>query len=285
MKWEEMLTEQLLRESAGLDRRSVVHILCVMNREDKRVAYAVEREIPRIAHAVKLIVKAISAGGRLFYVGAGTSGRLAALDAAEWPPTFGVSEVLVQAVVAGGRRALWQAVEAAEDKTREAVRALRERGLTPKDVVMGISASGVAPFVLRALDYARNLGAETIALTCNPKAPVVSRAVLSIVPKVGPEVIAGSTRLKAGTAQKMVLNMISTAVMVKLGNVQGNLMVGLKGGSRKLRQRSRHIVEALAGVDDREAEELLRKAGYSVRGALRLGATSGRRSPGKKSAR
>lgn len=277
MSWNEMLTEKALAEAVDLDRKSVAEILSVMNREDRRVAYAVQKEIPRITRAVEVIVKSLSAGGRLFYVGAGSSGRLAALDAAECPPTFGVSEDLIQVVIAGGRKALWQAVESAEDRSRGAVRALKRRSFTCQDVMLGISASGVAPFVLGALDYARELGARTIVLSCNPNSPAVSRVALSIVPRVGPEVIAGSTRLKSGTAQKMVLNMISTAVMVKLGRVQGNLMVDLRGGSKKLRQRCRRIVQELAGVDDRRAEELLRKSGYSVRGALLLETSSGRR--------
>lgn len=282
MKWDEIVTEQLHAETADLDRWQVDDILRVMNREDGRVVNAVRREIPRIARAVEVILKAVGAGGRLFYVGAGTSGRLGALDAAECPPTFGVSEGLVQAIIAGGRKALWKAVEGAEDNTREAVRALNGRGLGRKDVVLGISASGIAPFVVKALEFAREKGAHTIALTCNPKSPLTSLADVSILTSVGPEVIAGSTRLKAGTAQKMVLNMISTAVMVKLGRVQGNLMVDLKAGSQKLRQRSRRILKTLTGVDDREAEELLRKSGYSVRTALRRGTSPLRKSASRK---
>jgi len=278
MKSDEIITEQLHAETADLDRWGVADILRVMNREDGRVAYAVRREIPRIARAVAVILKAVGAGGRLFYVGAGTSGRLAALDAAECPPTFGVSEGLVQAIIAGGRKALWKAVEGAEDNTREVVRALNGRGLGHKDVVLGISASGIAPFVVRALEFAREKGARTVALTCNPESPLTSLADISIVT----EVIAGSTRLKAGTAQKMVLNMISTAVMVKLGRVQGNLMVDLKAGSQKLRQRSRRILKTLAGVDDRQAEELLRKSGYSIRTALRKGTSQLRKSASRK---
>ena len=282
MKWDGVVTEQPHAGTVNLDRWRVSDILEVMNREDRRVAYAVKKEIPRIARAVEVIIKAMAAGGRLLYVGAGTSGRLAAIDAAECPPTFGVPEGMVQAIVAGGRTALWKAVEGAEDNVREAVRALKRRKLGRKDVVLGISASGIAPFVVRALEYTRGQGAPTIALTCNPKSPLVSLADISIVTSVGPEVIAGSTRLKAGTAQKMVLNMISTTVMVKLGKVHGNLMVDLKAGSQKLRRRSRQILKALLGVDDREADELLRKSGYSVRMALRREGSPLRKSPSKK---
>src|SRR6266481_6364070 len=216
-------TEQRNPASKNLDRMTAMEIVRLMSREDRKVAIAVGREIPAIARAVDAIVSGIRKGGRLFYVGAGSSGRMGVLDAAECPPTFGTPPRMVQAVIAGGRRAITHAVEGAEDSTRNGERDLRAKKLTRDDVVVGIAASGTTPYVLGALKYARSRGATTVAVTSNLRMPVGRLAKIVIAPEVGPEVLTGSTRLKAGTSQKMVLNMLSTAVMARLGHVYENL--------------------------------------------------------------
>src|SRR5207245_338834 len=221
---EQRLTEQRNAASRNLDRMTAAEIVRLMNREDRRVALAVGRELPAIALAAEAIADAIRKGGRLIYVGAGSSGRMGVLDAAECPPTFGTSPKLVQALIAGGRRAITQAVEGAEDSERNGARDLRAKKLTRHDVVVGIAASGTTPYVVGALRYARRLGAMTVALTSNLRMPVGRVAKIVIAPEVGPEVLTGSTRLKAGTSQKMVLNMLSTAVMARLGHLYENLM-------------------------------------------------------------
>src|SRR5437660_4174322 len=213
------LTEQRNAASRNLDRMTAKEIVRLMNREDRKVAIAVGRELPAIARAVDAIVNGIRKGGRLFYVGAGSSGRMGVLDAAECPPTFGTSPRLVQALIAGGRRAITNAVEGAEDSTRNGERDLRAKKLMRNDVVVGIAASGTTPYVLGALRCARKRGATTVAVTSNLRVPVGRLAKIVIAPEVGPEVLTGSTRLKAGTSQKMVLNMLSTAVLARLGHV------------------------------------------------------------------
>ncbi len=261
-------TEQRNPRSVGLDLKSTREIVRVLNREDARVSAAIARELPAIARAVDVIVSAIRGGGRLIYVGAGTSGRLAALDAAECPPTFGISPDLVQAVLAGGTKALTEAVEGAEDDEAQAKQDMAAIGVTAKDVVVGIAASGSTPYVLSALDYARSRGAATIGITSHPHAPIRSVAQITIAPNTGPEAIVGSTRLKAGTAQKLVLNMLSTAAMVRLGYVYDHWMVGVALTNRKLQRRALRILEQAAGANLSDAEHALGAAGHDLRTAL-----------------
>lgn len=270
-------TEQRNPRSRGLDRKSTLEILRALNREDARVALAVRRELPRIARAVDAIAKAFRGGGRLFYVGAGTSGRLAVLDAAECPPTFGTPPRLVQAIIAGGSRALRRASEGAEDSAAGGARDLRRAGVGRRDVVVGLSASGTTPYVLGALDLARRRGAVTVGVTSNPRSPLALRAAIAIAPDTGPEAIAGSTRLKAGTAQKLVLNMLSTAAMVRFGRVYENWMVCVALTNRKLQRRGARILEEAAGVSPSAAEHALRRAGHDLPAALvmlKTGATA-----------
>ena len=238
-----------------------------INREDATVALAVARQLPEIARAVDAIVRAIGKGGRLLYVGAGTSGRLATLDAAECPPTFGTSPKMIQAVIAGGRKALTGAVEGAEDSATAGVRDLTATRLTNRDVVAGLSASGTTPYVLAALRLARRRGAETIAITSNSRSPIARAAHIAIVPDTGPEVIAGSTRMKAGTAQKMILNMLSTAAMVRLGRVYNNWMIDVALSNDKLRARGLRVLQEATGATAAQAAHALGEAG-SLRIAL-----------------
>lgn len=261
-------TEQRNSRSRGLDRKSTLEILRALNDEDLHVAAAVRRELPRIARAVDAIVKSFQRGGKLFYVGAGTSGRLAVVDAAECPPTFGISPRKIQAVIAGGARALWNALEDAEDSTGDGARDLRRRRLSRGDVVVGLSASGRTPYVLGALDFAQRSGATTIGVTSNAGSPLARRAQIGIVPNTGPEIIAGSTRLKAGTAQKLVLNLLSTASMVRLGRVYENWMVYMALTNRKLRQRGARILEEATGATSRAAEDALHQTGHDLAAAL-----------------
>lgn len=261
-------TEQRNARSRGLDQLSTREILRVINREDATVAAAVARALPQIARAVDSIVGPLERGGRLIYVGAGTSGRLATLDAAECPPTFGVPARLVQAVVAGGRRALTRAAEGAEDSSARGARDLRARKITARDVVVGLTASGSTPYVLGALAQARRRGAVTIGVTCNRRSPLARLADITIATEVGPEVIAGSTRMKAGTAQKMVLNMLSTAAMIRLGHVYDNWMIGVALTNQKLRRRGLRILEQAAGVSVSEAAHAMRQAKHNLRVAL-----------------
>jgi N-acetylmuramic acid 6-phosphate etherase len=263
-------TEHRNPASRRLDRLPTRAILRLMNREDRRVAAAVGREIPSIARAVDAIVASIRKGGRLLYVGAGTSGRLAVLDASECPPTYGVSRSLVQALIAGGRKAMTGAVEGAEDSGANAVRELRARKVTRDDVVVGIAASGTTPYVLSALKFARKRGATTVAITSNRKAPITRDAQIVIAAEVGPEVVTGSTRLKAGTSQKLVLNMLSTAAMVRLGHVYENLMIDMTLTNEKLRQRGLRILTEASGADPSTAEHALRQSGHNLRVALTM---------------
>jgi N-acetylmuramic acid 6-phosphate etherase len=263
-----LLTEQRNPRSRRLDRLKTPHVLRLMNREDQRVPRAVAREIPRIARAVDLIVDRLLRGGRLFYVGAGTSGRLGVLDAAECPPTFGTPRTLVQGIIAGGRGALVRSIEGAEDDARAAEAALRKKRLGPKDVVVGIMASRRTPYAIGALRYGRSLGAATIAVTANPAGGPRLPADVVIAPRVGPEVVTGSTRLKAGTAQKLVLNMLSTATMVRLGKVYENLMVDLRTASRKLEERTKRVFMHATGARYDETDAWLRRAGGSLKVAI-----------------
>jgi N-acetylmuramic acid 6-phosphate etherase len=243
-------------------------LLRALNREDARVAAAVHREIPSIAKAVEEIVRRLRRGGRLLYVGAGTSGRLATLDAAECPPTFGISPRLVRAIIAGGRRALTDAVEGAEDSAAQGKRDLRAAGVTSKDAVVGLTASGTTPYVLGALEYARSRGAATIGVTAN-RHSAISRVVrILIAPVTGPEAVAGSTRLKAGTAQKLVLNMLSTATMIRLGHVYDNWMINVALTNQKLHRRGLRILGQATGASPSRAEHAARQAGHDLRVAL-----------------
>lgn len=263
-----MLTEESNPRTAELDRFSALEIVTAMNDEDTTVAAAVRRALPSIARAVDSVVERLRAGGRLIYVGAGTSGRLGVLDAVECVPTFSVDPGLVVGVIAGGDPALTLAVEGAEDRYEDGQRDLQAIGAGALDAVVGIAASGRTPYVLGALDYANALGALTVAVSCNDPAPMLAHAQIGVPVVVGPEVLAGSTRLKAGTAQKMVLNMISTAVMVRLGKVYGNLMVDVKVTNQKLAERARRIVSHVAGVDGAEADRLLSLTGNEVKPAI-----------------
>jgi len=262
------LTEQRNPASKNLDRMTALEIARLMNREDRKVAAALGREIRAIARAVDAIVNGIRKGGRLIYAGAGSSGRMAVLDAAECAPTFGTPPKLVQALIAGGRRAVTGAVEGAEDSVRNAERELRERKLTRHDVVVGITASGTTPYVLGAMRYARKRGATTVAITSNRHMPVARLAKIVISPEVGPEVVTGSTRLKAGTSQKMALNMLSTAAMARLGHVYENLMIDAVLTNDKLAERALRILVAASGRNLSAAEHALRAAGHNMRVAL-----------------
>lgn len=261
-------TEARNSASTGLDTSSALEIARVINAEDAKVADAVQHALPEIASAIDLIAAALERGGRLIYVGAGTSGRIAALDAAECPPTFNTDPGMVQFVMAGGQKALGAALEANEDS-----RALGRRDMAAKkpgrnDVVVGIAASGRTPYTIAALEYARRQGAKTVAVTCNPGSALGRAADVAIVAEVGPEVLTGSTRMKAGTAQKMVLNMLSTGAMARLGYVYGNLMINVHLKNRKLVQRGISILENAAEVDEKRARGALRSAGNRVPVAL-----------------
>jgi N-acetylmuramic acid 6-phosphate etherase len=261
-------TEHRNPASLHLDRLSSTAILRLMNREDRKVAILVGKQIPAIARAVDVIARSIRKGGRLIYVGAGTSGRLAVLDASECPPTFGVSRDLVQALIAGGRRAVTEAVEGAEDSVANGARDLRTVKLKSKDVVVGIAASGTTPYVLGALKYARQRRATTVAVTSNRRSPMARLARIVIAPDVGPEVVTGSTRLKAGTSQKLVLNMLSTASMARLGHVYENLMIDVILTNEKLRGRAKRILAEASGKDLSASEHALRQSGHNLRVAL-----------------
>ncbi|MGH9670056.1 MAG: N-acetylmuramic acid 6-phosphate etherase, partial [Terriglobales bacterium] len=242
-------TERTNPAAAELDARSTLEIARILNTEDARVAPAVERALPQITQAIDAITEALSRGGRLIYVGAGTSGRIAALDASECPPTFNTDPRAVQCVIAGGSRAISRAAEINEDSPRLGRGDMAKKRPTKKDVVVGISASGRTPYTLGAIEYARERGATTVAVTGNPGSPLQRVAEIAIVVETGPEVVAGSTRMKAGTAQKLVLNMLSTGAMTRLGYVYGNLMVNVHRKNRKLRERGLSILERAAGIN------------------------------------
>ena len=263
------ITEQDNPRSANLSSQSAAEIVALMNEEDATVAAAVKQVLGDVATAVDEIVERLRNGGRLFYIGTGTSGRLGVLDASECPPTFGLSPELVQGVIAGGYDACHRAVEASEDDSEASIVSLEGRGFNRGDVLVGIAASGRTPYTVGAISYARSLGAFTVGLTCVPGSPITKAAEHSIVPVVGPEVVTGSSRLKAGTAQKMVLNMLSTATMVRLGYVSGNRMSHLKAGNTKLRERAVRIVMAETGLDQTAATKALEAASWVVREAIK----------------
>jgi N-acetylmuramic acid 6-phosphate etherase len=262
------ITEQENPRSKDLSSQSTAEIVSLMNDEDATVAAAVKRVLDDVVKAVDEIVARLSQGGRLFYTGTGTSGRLGVLDASECPPTFGVSPELVQGVIAGGYDACYRAVEASEDDAEAGAVDLKQRGFGAGDVLVGIAASGRTPYTVGAVKFARGIGAFTVGLTCVPGSPITAAAELSIVPVVGPEVLTGSSRLKAGTAQKMVLNMISTATMVRLGYVSGNRMSNLQPRNVKLRERAVRIVMAETGVDEESAVAALEGAKWVVQSAV-----------------
>jgi N-acetylmuramic acid 6-phosphate etherase len=261
-------TEKTNSASADLDRKSALEIARIINAEDAKVAAAVKGALRQIAQAIELIAAALSQGGRLIYVGTGTSGRIAALDAVECPPTFDVDPRMVQFIIAGGPKALGAAVEADEDSRELGRKEITKKKPTKKDVVVGIAASGRTPFTIAAIKYARAHGAKTVAVVCNPKSPLGKAAHVAIVADVGAEVVAGSTRMKAGTAQKMILNMLSTGAMTRLGYVYGNLMVNLHTKNEKLLERAVGILEEAAGLNRAAARKLLAAAGGRVPLAL-----------------
>jgi len=268
MNLEALLTEQSNPLSTDIDRLPVADVLAIIQLEDQKVAPAVALEIPRIAQAVDRISERVRAGGRLFYIGAGTSGRLGVLDAAECPPTFQVSPDLIQGIIAGGEPALARATEASEDDPETGARDLAAYGFRGADVLVGIAASGRTPYVLGAIDAAKRLGAVTIGISCTPDS-LLSRSVeIAITPLVGPEVIAGSTRMKAGTATKLVLNMLSTALMIRLGYVFGNQMVNVQPRNSKLRDRATRIIVSATALNYERAGALLREAGDRVAVAI-----------------
>jgi N-acetylmuramic acid 6-phosphate etherase len=261
-------TEKQNSRSANIDRLSTSQIVRLINAEDKLVAPAVGKEHKKIAAAVDMIVEHFKRNGRLFYIGAGTSGRLGVLDASECPPTFGVSPLLVQGIIAGGKRALVRAVEGAEDKMNDGIAAIKKHKITKNDVVVGIAACGLTPFVRAALKQAVKKGAGTIFITCARQSSKDVPAQIIINPIVGPEIITGSTRMKAGTATKLVLNTITTTAMIKMGKVYGNLMVDLKATNNKLRNRSVRIVRQLTELSETKAAGLLKKANGKVKAAI-----------------
>ena len=263
-----LTTEKSNALSTDLDRKSSLEIARIINEEDARVAPAVQRALPQIAQAIDLIAAALSHGGRLIYVGTGTSGRIGALDASEIPPTFDTSPRMVQFIIAGGTKALATATEASEDSPTLGRKEMAKKKPGKHDVVVGMAASGRTPFTIAALEYARSRGAKTVAVTCNRNSRLGKSAHVEIVADVGPEVVAGSSRMKAGSAEKMILNMLSTGAMTRLGYVYGNLMVNLHLKNSKLRERGVNILEKTTGLDRTNAGKLLSDAGHSVPVAL-----------------
>ena len=267
-KWQSLPTEAINPLSLGIDKTPTAEIVDLMVSEDRKVVAAVQKERERIAHGIQIITSSVKKGVRIVFVGAGTSGRLGVVEAAEMPPTFSTSPLMVQAIMAGGKGAVFKAREGVEDNYEEGSRAISRLRVTKKDVIIGVSASGITPFVRGALTRARKAGARIIFVTCWPGSELQTFVDLIIAPAVGPEVIAGSTRLKAGTATKMVLNMLTTISMIKVGKTYGNLMVDVKTGSEKLKDRARRIVVMVTGIDYDEAGELLKKAKWDVKASI-----------------
>lgn len=265
---EHLDTERENPASADIDAKSTREIVGIINTEDKTVPFAVERCLDKVAALVDDVVAAFKAGGRLVYIGAGTSGRLGVLDASECPPTYGTDPSLVQGIIAGGREALVRSIENAEDRAGDGVRDLDAIGFGPRDVLVGITASGGAPYVVAALRHARRVGAVVAAISCNPGSHTFEHARHAILVEVGPEVVAGSTRMKAGTAQKLVLNMISTAAMIRMGKVYRNLMIDLRPVNRKLVERSKGLVMKATGCDLPTAERAFEDSGRRPKVAI-----------------
>ncbi len=267
-RWQSLPTEAINPSSLGIDKLAADDLVDLMISEDRKMLAAVQRERERIAHGIEMIANALRKGGRVVFVGAGTSGRLGVLESAEMPPTFSTDPVLVQAVMAGGRDAIFAAREGVEDDYEEGARAMTRVKTSKKDVVIGVSASGMTQFVRGALTRARKAGARIIFVTCDPRSELQTFVDLTIAPGVGAEVIAGSTRLKAGTATKLVLNMLTTGAMVRIGKTYGNLMIDVQTGSEKLKDRARRIVNIVTGLEYDDADKLLRKARWNVKVAI-----------------
>ena len=267
-KWQSLPTEQINPATLAIDKLAPADIVEGMLSEDRKMLAAVQREKERIAVGVEIITQALRKNGRIIFVGAGTSGRLGVLESAEMPPTFGTSPDLVRAIMAGGKGAILKAREGVEDNYEEGMRSINRLRPTKKDIVIGVSASGMTQFVRGALTRARRAGSKIIFVTCDPRTELQTFVDLTIAPAVGPEVIAGSTRLKAGTATKMVLNMLTTAAMVRIGKTYGNLMVDVQMGSEKLKDRARRIIAIVTGLEYDDADALLRKAHWNVKAAI-----------------
>ena len=265
IKLENLTTESRNSSSLNIDKVSTLDMVKIINNEDKKVALAVEKELVKIAEAIDGIVSGMQKGGRLIYIGAGTSGRLGILDTSECPPTYGVSEELVQGIIAGGTEAIFRAKEGAEDSKELAIEDLKSKNITENDTIVGLAASGRTPYVIGGLEYANKIGALTVSITCNANSEVAKVSKVSIAPVVGAEVVTGSTRMKAGTAQKLVLNMLSTGTMIKLGKVYGNLMVDVRATNKKLVERAKKIVCEATGVDREVAEKVLKETNYDVK--------------------
>jgi N-acetylmuramic acid 6-phosphate etherase len=267
-KWQSLPTEAINPSTLAIDKLPADEVIELMINEDRKMLAAVQKEKARIAMGADLIAAALRKGGRVVFVGAGTSGRLGVLESAEMPPTFSTSPTLVQAIMAGGQGAILRAKEGVEDNYEEGARAINRIRPTKKDVVIGVSASGMTQFVRGALTRARKAGARIIFVTCDPGTELQTFVDLTIAPGVGPEIIAGSTRLKAGTAKKLVLNMLTTTAMIRIGKTYGNLMVDVQTGSEKLKDRARRIVNIVTGLDYDESDKVLKKANWNVKAAI-----------------
>ncbi len=267
-KWQSLPTEKINPATLAIDKTPVADIIDIIVNEDKKVVAAVQKEKEKIAHGIEIITQSLRKGGRVIFVGAGTSGRLGVVEAAEMPPTFGTPPRLVQAIMAGGQAAVFQAKEGVEDNYEEGGRSIGRLRLSSRDVVIGVSASGITPFVRGALTRGRKACAKIIFVTCWPGSELGTFVDLLIAPAVGPEIIAGSTRLKAGTATKMVLNMLTTVAMIKWGKTYGNLMVDVQTGSEKLKDRAKRILAVVTGLDGDAAEALLKRAKWNVKAAI-----------------
>lgn len=266
--WKQIATEEKNRNTEKIDTLSTLEMVRLINEEDKKVAYAVERELEHIAEAIDIISVKLREGGRLIYSGCGTSGRLGVLDAAECPPTYSTDPGQVVGLIAGGKDAMFEAVEGAEDNEKLGAEDLRRIGFCDKDVLVGIAASGRTPYVIGAMKYAKACGAPVFGVSCSPGSEIEKEAQVAITPLPGPEVVTGSTRMKSGTAQKMVLNMLSTGAMIKLGKVYGNLMVDVKPSNEKLIRRCQRIVSEAACVTEEEAKAVLKKCDYRPKTAI-----------------
>jgi len=267
-KWESLPTEAINPVSLAVDKTSVAEIVEMVLNEDRKVIAAVQKERERIAHGVEIVTQSLRKGGRIVFIGAGTSGRLGVVEASEIPPTFGTPPSTVQAIMAGGQDAVFRAKEGVEDNYEEGARSVSRLRLNTRDVVIGVSASGMTPFVRGGLTRARKAGAKIIFITCWPGSELQNFVDLQIAPAVGPEIIAGSTRLKAGTATKMVLNMLTTISMIKVGKTYGNLMVDVQTGSEKLKDRARRIISIVTGLDYDAADALLKRSKWNVKAAI-----------------